>query len=143
MSGYTKEQQVEDLSVINRSTAILSARIAGERWDESEAMLPHYVRISRYFAAEEDTKINNVVTQKRVAAMFREFVENKKISAFKVGEYEQLLRTVKARIRSMLQRRRKKLDTCDVPDVHVQPCYCGNFNRFKAKELGVEYGESL
>ena len=111
MSRYTKEQQVEDLAVVDGTAAILSARVAGERQAECESWLGDYVRISRYFAAEEDTLRNNIVMQRRVQHMFLDLVENKKVSAFKVGEYEQVLRQVKARIKSMLSRRRKKLDS--------------------------------
>ena len=133
MSGYTREQQIEDIAIIDRTSALLSARLAGERQSESESMLPDYVRIARYFAVEDDTR-RSLSKQISVARMFREFVELPKISAFKIGEYQNLLREVRQVIRAKLIRRRRKMDTCFNPDIHTQPCYCANLARAQGKE---------
>lgn len=141
MSGYTKAQQVEDIAIIDRTSALLSARIAGERQSESESMLPDYVRIARYFAVEDDTH-RSVSKQISVARMFREFVEQPKISAFKVNEYQNLLKEVRRIVRAKLVRRKPKHKACFQPDIHIQPCYCANLAAARSHEdAGILNGE--
>jgi|SRR5690348_9416420 len=128
---YSREQQIEDLAIIDRTTSLLSARIVGERQNECEAMLPDYVRIARYFAVEDDSH-RSLSKQVSIARMFREFVEAPRISAFKLGEYQNTLREVRRVIRAKLMRRKRKHDKCLVPDMHQQPCFCANLAAAKA-----------
>lgn len=138
--GYSREQQVEDLACIDRTRAMLSGRIVGERQIECERYVGDYARIARYFVAYDKVlkTQSNTRFSRSVARMFQEIALAPQISGLAVGRYDNLLVQVRRKIRAMIQMRRKKPNTCLFPKVHPPKCACGNLARFRAKNLVVD-----
>lgn len=125
-TGYTREQQIEDLAIITATEDMLSARVIGERQAACENFAGDYVRISRYFC-DYDRMTNDWLgtsSSTEVSLMFKDIAFSERISGFAMQRYVPLLKKVRVKIRSKLQRRAKKQETCLLPNVHLQTCYC-------------------
>lgn len=127
MGAYTREQQLEDIRIVSRTLDMISGRVIGDYSAEVEGYLTDYIRIARYF-------VKDTYVMRSVAKMFRTIVESPRLSGLHVAEYEELLTVVLRHVKKKLQRRRPKNKACLLPDIHRQPCYCGNLAAFQETE---------
>jgi hypothetical protein len=129
MSQYTVEQQKLDKITLDRTLAMLSARIIGERQEECEENVVDYIRIARMWMNKPHL---NHAMQVETAKMFQEIAYAPRISAWQAKAYENLLRLTRRMIgASIFRRKGKKAVSCFNPEVHGKGCVCLHLSAYR------------
>jgi len=133
MSGYTKEQQQLDKQMIDATIGALGARTIGEKKQLCENFLGDYIRVSRFWA---EKRCYNPRKQMETLNMFIDLARTPQISAFKLEEYEKLLKETRRMILAKIFFRKKAVEQCSEPENHREGCVCLAMKKRVGKTLG-------
>lgn len=132
--AYSMEQYKADKAAVDAARAELSCLVVGEGTGRCSLWSGEYARISTYFgrkdAVDGITHYGDAV--RRVARMFHVISTADRIGGFDCNLYDNLLKEVDKKIKSMRVFKRKAKIKCMFPKEHHQPCYCARLRAIEA-----------